>query len=145
MSLSVEIEDGRGGTKRTVMVTQRGQLVVAPLDYSSNYSKNITSTGTAFNFLVPLSAKQFVITSIIVSADKSVSSANGSFVEIYEASSPTSTTVNKIILNLSVERNRTISLSNLNMLLSRGVWLNAKVDSATVMVTILGYYVDEQI
>ena len=51
-------------------VTRRGQLVTAPLSYSEFYTNTAIATATAYNLVPPKTGKKFVITDIILAADR---------------------------------------------------------------------------
>ena len=84
MSIGVNIEDG-GGTDRKAIVTNSGQLVVAPLHYDETSHNEIGAVDTAVNYFAPKPGKQFVITGLIYSADQQVSVTAGAVVQVYEA------------------------------------------------------------
>jgi len=125
----------------TVRVTKSGELVVAPLSYDEAANQTLDSAGVAENFFVPVSNKQFVITAIIINADKSVTT--DVIVDIYEADSSTSTTIDKAILHIEMLKNSDKDIVPLHLLVSSGVWINAKADDANVNMTIMGYYIDK--
>ena len=141
MSLSVEIEDGKGGTKNKVKVTSLGQLVVAPLEFSEPLFNAIALTATAYNFVEPVAGKRFVITGYIAATDKNVSSTNGAEIAIIESSAIDSTVASKVLLTLDLGKLDSQVITGLNMITSPGVWINASTDDATVNLTILGYYI----
>ena len=141
MSIEGYIADGFGGTKNKAKVTTRGQLVVAPLEFSIASSAVMTLTGTAYSLAIPATGKQGVITDIIISGNKDLG-VNGSLVEIYLADSITSTTSAGEVLTTQIAKNGSLSLTNLNWIYTAGKWLNAKCDSSTVYVTAAGYYID---
>ncbi len=119
-------------------VTTRGQLITSPLDFSCPTSSCITCACTAVNFTVATSGKIFVVTDIIVSSGGGATQT----IEIYEATSATSTTVAKQIFSLDLAARTVVPLTGLNWNLTQGVWLNAKSSGTTSMVTIAGYFID---
>ena len=123
-------------------VTNRGQLVTAPLDFSDPIQADLTVTCTAVNFFGPQSNQRLVITSILIGADRNVSQSCGAIVEIYEATSATATTVTKGIIKTGIVKNGTLPLLPLNFLATQGVWINAKTDDANINITIAGYFID---
>lgn len=141
MSISVEIEDGKRGTKTSAIVTQRGQLITAPLEFSATSFNSMTVNNQAYNFAVPQAGKQFVLTDIIVSADKNVGT-NGAEIQIYEADAVDSATVASNLFQFTVTKNTTLSVTGLNVITNAGKWINAKMDDNNVNLTILGYIVD---
>jgi hypothetical protein len=140
MSLSIEIEDGRGGTRNKVAVTPRGQLVVAPIDFSSTTYNTMTVNDQAYNYVTPVRNRQFIITGIIVSGDRNVGTG-GSEVEIYEATAVDSTVVSNGLFQFTVGKNITLPITGLNVITNPGTWINAKMDDNNVNLTILGYSV----
>lgn len=142
MSLSVEIEDGRGGTKNKVGVTSRGQLIVAPIEFSSPLFTALDTISTAFNYAEPRAGKQLVITGYIISAGKSVSNTDGAEITIIEADAIDTITATKILLVLNIARSDSQAVTGLNILTTAGKWINASTDDATINLTLLGYFVN---
>ena len=141
MSISAKIMGGQG-SRNLAEVSKRGQLIVAPIDFNEALYESMNVPNVAFNFVLPIASKQFVIDGAIFSSDKNVSSTNGAVIEIYEASSPTSITPSKTILTIDLGRLDRGNVTGLNIITSAGVWINGKTDDATTNVTILGYYVN---
>lgn len=138
--IEVKVLDA-GGSGKQAKVTERGQLVVAPLEFSEVYQQTANVINTAFNLVTPKTGKRFVITDILLYADKNVG-VNDASVQIYEATSATSTTVSKSILTLEMLKNSSRDITGLNLITSQGVWLSIKTDDNTIYATLMGYYVD---
>ncbi len=143
MSLGIEIEDGRYGTRNKVGVTQRGQLTVAPIGFNETHFNSMTVVTIAYNFIEPIACKQFVLDGIIFSSDKNVSSTNGAVITIYEADAIDSNTASKELFQLDIGRLDKGSITGLNLITNPGVWINGSTDDTTTNVTLIGYYVDE--
>ena len=139
MSLNIEIK-GEGSSNRA-KVTKLGQVVTAPLEFSKTYYNSLATINTAFNFMVPKTRQNIVITDIIISGDRNVGTG-GSLVEIYCADSATELTVEEEILTVPVAKNASLPLTGLNLVIPSGFWINAKCDDNIVYITIMGYYVD---
>ena len=136
----IPVEITFGGNK--AFVTKRGQLVTTPIAYSQFYLASAVLAATGYNIVLPKAASKFVITDIIITADKNVHATNGAIIDIYEAESPTSTVVTKEIYQDEVVKFDRISLTGLNVLIvNEGRWINVKTAEATVRVTIGGYYI----
>lgn len=133
------IEDGFGKGVRA-FVSKRGELAVAPLDFDVTSSNNMAVINTAYNFYAPMQNMRFVITAILLYADKNVGATDAS-VQIYEASSASSTTVLNTILDFEMLKNTNRDITGLNLLVSEGVWINGKTNDNNVYGTIMGYYV----
>lgn len=121
-------------------ITSRGELVVAPFNFSSVQFQNMNSDNTAFNFFGPSANQQFVITTVIADADRNVG-ANGATVDIYEADSATEGTIVKQILKFDLVKQTSKILTGLNLAITTGKWINAKSDDSNILMTIGGYFV----
>jgi hypothetical protein len=139
MAAVVTIKDSKDGVN--ARVTRFGQLVVAPLDYSTPVADNLDTINTAFNFIKPESGKNIVITDIIVSADKSVSATDPAEIEIYEANAPDTLVAEATIVSPRLLRGRDLTLIGMNLLVPEGFWVNAKTNDNNVLVTIMFYRV----
>lgn len=140
MVANVEIKDSRG-TGCSARVTKRGQLVTAPLGFSVMYPKKLDTINTAFNYIGPISKKIFVITDIIIYANKDVG-PNDAAVDIYEADSDTSTTILRSIFQTEIPKFSNFIMTGLNLITNEGVWLNGKTDDNSIFTNIGGYYID---
>lgn len=133
----IKIQDPE--TLQAAYVTRYGQLVVAPLEYSTVEQVTMTLANTAYNLVAPSQGQRIVVTDIILAAGKSVDPTNNAQVDLYGADSATSTVVASSLVSLEVPRNRQLVLTGLNFLTEAGVWINVKTDDPTVTCT-LGYY-----
>ena len=141
MSIKTTLLDGTGQGYEA-KISSRGQLIVAPLEFSTSYAKVANVINTAFNFVGPKADKQFVITDMILDAAKDVSNTTAGTIEIYEADSATETTVATSILCIEMIRNTNRIITGLNLILNEGKWLNIKTTDATISCTVMGYFVD---
>ena len=139
--IKVNIEGGDSG--RVAAVTPDGALAVGPVSFNLIQFNELAATSTAYNFYSPKSGKQFVVTAIFAYGDKQVSSSTNATVEVYEASSTTEATVDKIIMQFEIGQNQFHPFTSLNLLVNEGKWINAKTDDDDVHMNILGYYVDK--
>jgi hypothetical protein len=130
------------GNDTSAKVTSRGELVTGKLNFSSAYNANAVVINTGYNLIVPRNGHCFVITDILIFADKSVS-VNDATISVYTASSATSTTAIDTILTTQIKASTSRDLTGLNLLVSHGVWVNAKTDDNNVYFTIFGYYVED--
>jgi len=122
-------------------VTKFGQLVVAPIQYSTPVTDSLITINTAFNFITPEQEKSVVITDIIVSADKNVSNVDPANIEIFQASAADTTTVDTAIVSPQLSRASNLALNGLNLLVPEGKWVNAKTNDNNILVTIMFYRV----
>lgn len=139
MSIFTELKDGRG-TSNLAKITNRGQLVVSSLDFSESYTVTAALTGTAYNFVPPISGKRFIVTDILLYADKNVG-ANDASVQIYEADSLNETTIDKTILDIEMVKKTSRDMTGLNLIISESRWLNIKTNDNIIYATVMGYYV----
>ncbi len=140
MAAVVQIIGESGATAR---VTNSGELVVAPLSYDEVANQTLDSANVAENFFAPKSQQQFVVTGIVANADKSVTT--DVVVDVYEADSLTSATIDKAIFHFEMLKNGDKDLIGLRILVNSGVFINAKADDANVNITIMGYYIKKLI
>jgi hypothetical protein len=142
MSIRSEIYDSTGESYG-VKVTSRNQLVVAPLGFSTFYSGTAGVNNTAVNLIEPKDRKNFIITEIILYANKNVGASDAS-VELYEAAGPdVLATTNTIILQ-EMQKNSNLILTGLNIIVTEGFWVNLKTDDDDIFANIAGYYVDKE-
>jgi hypothetical protein len=137
MAVPARIVDGPYAAR----VTGLGQLVVAPLAYDETEFRELAVANTAYNFYVPRSGKQFIITGIRAKADRQVSPTQDADVVIYEASAPDTTTVSKVLHQEAMVQGESVALLPLNILVNTGVWVNAKTTDDDIHMTIFGYYI----
>ncbi len=131
-----------GDAGRPVRVTKFGQLVVSPIDYSAPVFDEVDSAGSPFNFIVPKTGQDIVITDILISTDRSTPNA-GTRVEVYSALSATTLTAEQNILIDDMARQDRITATGLNLFVPGGRWVNVQADNATgrALVTIMFYRV----
>lgn len=132
-----------GASGRLAAVTPGGALAVGPVSFNLIEFNELAATATAYNFYSPRSGHQFIVTSIFAYGDKQVAGATNATVEVYEASSTTETTVDRIIMKFEIGQNEFHPFTNLNLLVNEGVFINAKTDDDDVHMNILGYYVEK--
>jgi hypothetical protein len=137
MTLKTFIRDGCG-SGHLVGISHAGELIVSGFGTNQTKFNALNVANTAFNFFIPLSGQNFVITSVIYNAP-----AGTSTVDIYEASSATSTTIVTQIFRIV-----TVGATFVPLIfsfggfipISEGSFLNAKTDNTTINMTIVGFY-----
>jgi hypothetical protein len=133
----------RGGVfNAKAKVSEYGEVVVAPYDYSTSYFQNMGTANTAYNFVEPVQGKFFVIRTIILQANKNVNATTGQVVDIYEAESATATTIDKRLIEVEMIKNDRFFLTGLNIRITEGKFINGKTEDDDVLVTVAGFYVD---
>ena len=138
--VKVQIE---GNSGRLAEVSPSGALAVVPPSFNLIEFNELAAINTAYNFYTPRPGKQFIVTNIFAYGDKEVASNTNATVEIYEASSSSSTAVDKIIMQFEIGQNEFHPFTSLNLLVNVGVFVNAKTNDDDVHMNILGYYVDK--
>lgn len=137
MPIEVNLADGTGSSRHRVKISHNGELFVRTrFQEVSRVSAN--GTGTAFNLKEPKTNSNFIITGLIMNADKNVTAS--ALVEVYEANSPTSITQTKNLITLDIPKNATVSTVPLLLKVTEGTYINAETDDATVNVVLLGYF-----
>jgi hypothetical protein len=140
MSLKVNLWGGHN--KASPNITDRGQLVTGALDFEKFYLGATAVNDTAVNVVEPKTGKCFVITAIIISADRSVA-VNGAVTDVFENTiGPTDGTVSKQIIQEEIAKQTRMTATGLNIIVTQGAWVNVKSDDVIVRCNIAGYYVD---
>jgi len=139
MAVPTNILDSDSGV--TAKVTKFGELVVGRLQYSTPVTDELDVIDTAFNFIQPQQDHSIVITDIFVDADKSVSNTTPADVEIYEATTADTTTIDTGILSPRLLRGANRTATGLNMIVPEGKFVNAKTNDDVMTVTIMFYRV----
>lgn len=137
MTLKVFIRDGQGtGLLGKVLAT--GEIVVGTIGDNIVVFNTLNVIDTAFNFFIPLSGFNFFITSVLTSTPGGTSN-----IDIYEASSPTTITIDKQLVRIGASGKQFIPI-NFSfggfIKASAGSFINAKTDNQPVDLTIIGYY-----
>lgn len=143
MSLKINIKDGHRGTGHLAEVSKAGEFIVAGFGDGNGLTNSVfialTPANTAFNFFPPTSGRNFYITAIIFNWPGA-----GALLEIYEASSAASTTVDKEIIKADLPSGKGFASIPFSIggfpAVTEGEFLNAKTDTATVNLTIIGFY-----
>lgn len=140
MAIDTRITDGRG-TGQTACITAQGQLVVAPADFSESSTQTLGTNDTPVNFWGPVTNKNFIITDILLFANKNVGAADAT-VTIYESTDgPATATQSKVILQTEMLKQTSRDLIGLNIRVTEGSWVNGVTDDDDIFVTIAGYYI----
>lgn len=120
-------------------ITPAGQQVVTQYAYDGVYNIETLLVDTAYNLAPAKVGWAFVITGLMFTAKKGVTT--DVLVSVYEAVSPTSITVLKDIMPLEMLKSTTRDVLGMNYLVVQGRYINAKADDTDTLVTMLGYYI----
>lgn len=140
--LRVKIADGSGNGGEA-KVNSEGGLAVSPPSFNLIAAKELAEANTAYNFYSPRSLKQFIVTHIFAYGDKEVAGNTNASVVVYEAGDTGTITVDRIIMQFEIGQNEFQPFSLLNLLVNKGVFINAKTNDDDVHMNILGYYIDD--
>jgi len=137
MTTPVNIKDSDSDTAARVSVN--GELHTSPLFYSEVYQAT-SSDINVHNIVIGQPNKQFIITSAIISQDKTNTDVD---VSLFEADDIDGVST-KILFEGGTTRSDRIIVPFLNVATNKTKWINFQHDSATATlnVTITGYYVD---
>ena len=138
--LSLHILGGENNTP--ARVSSNGELLTRLFDYSESESATVNVVDTAFCLYAAKPAEQFVVTGASVSGNRDIG-VNGSIFELYGDVSAEGTTIVQSVLSLEVPKNSVFPFLLPNVLLKKGLFLNAKADDDVVRVSVFGYYVPE--
>ncbi len=138
MSLKTIITDK--GTSKCVKVTDRGQLVTAPLEFSEPVFHSLTANDVSVNWFKPLAGKRLVITEVIVQVDRNATTQ--ALIDIYETNEEGSETIVKSLFQFDIPKQESIVLTGLNIITTEGAFINSKADDSNVLITIGGYFIE---
>jgi hypothetical protein len=128
---------------RTAIISPLGEVVVAPISYSTAYYMLVDSTTDAFEVVPGLSGKRFVITSILFASDRNFGSATTpENMTLYEAHPSDLATNLATVASIDFLKNDRLSATQLNIQTEEGVALVAIADDTNIGVTVAGYYID---
>jgi hypothetical protein len=119
-------------------VTNNGELVTGPLEYSEPYYMELGVAAQIYSIVPGKANKRFLITGILLGADRNV--ATDCTINIYEATSAEGT-ADKEILTIDLNKGEHTFL-NINVATQETRWINGTTDDDDVDVTIFGYYVN---
>ena len=135
MAIQAQIQDRENDNK--VQVTDKGQLVVGPAAFSKASFVQLVS-GIPVNLWPPKEKHNFIITDIIIKGAK----ATDAIVTIYESAiSAESSTQTKVILPIPILGSESLVVTNQNLEVAKGSWVNAIATDSNVFITVMGYYI----
>ena len=137
MTAPIRIVDPHTGVG--AKVTEFGQLVTSPIDYSVSSQIVANVDDLPYNLVGPEHGRSIIVTSIILTANKDVG-VNDATVTVYSSSTETSTT-GEDVFQIELARNGQLVLSGLNLKVESGLFLNVKTNDTTVYATVLYYRV----
>ena len=127
------IKDPQSGS--VAKVTEFGQLVTAPIDYSVPVVDTLAADNTPVNFIEPQGGKKIVITDIILTANRDVG-VNGALVQVYCATAPDSSAITVGLLDIDMLKNTGRDLIGVNFIIDEGFWVNAISDDSSIQITL---------
>lgn len=136
MSAPIVITDPMTG--KAAMVSKFGQLITSPIDYSTPFTAAMSSSNTPYLLVSPIGGKSIVITTLILTANKSVG-ANDATVSIYTTDTIDGALTSTPEVQLEMIKKSSLPLTGLNLIIPEGKFLFAQTDDNTVYATI-GYY-----
>ena len=122
-----------------IAASKIGQVITAPYAYDSVKAITLGVDDQVYNFYKPIVGKSFVVTGIVLNANKSVTSE--CIIDVYQGSSVADSDTTLNILKVELLKNTSMTLLGLNILVQDGKWVNAKTDDDDVFCTIMGYYI----
>jgi hypothetical protein len=136
MTAPILICDPQTGYK--AKVTEFGQLVVAPIAYSSPITAEMSLINTPYLLVSPVQDKSIVFTTLILTANRDVG-VNDATVSIYTTATAEGILPANPEVALEMIKSSTLPLTGLNLLIPQGRFVFAQTNDNTVFIT-LGYY-----
>ena len=138
MTLKNFIRDGHYGTGHLAGVSNAGELIISGFGENQSKFNAMNVSAQAFNFFIPKSDNNFVITAILTNVN-----GGATTLDIFEATSATSTTISKQLLRIATSGASFIPITfgiGGFLTVSEGFFLNATTNNATNNMTIIGFY-----
>lgn len=141
MALPINIKDTATGYQ--ARVSQYGELIIGKVDYSAPYYAQIAIAATPTKILDGVAGKKFVVTDVLIAANKNFATATVSeTVTIYEANPADLATNTKTFFKVDLLRNGRLVATGLNIITDTTRSLVGITPTSTeVDITIAGYYV----
>jgi len=137
---AIDVRIRSGDCVTFAKVSPQGALAVSAVAFDDTAVNSMAVANQAFNFYSPRPHFNFVITGILVFANKDVGDASSTVIEIYEATSTTDTVVARALLTFGMGKLTSLPIVPLNLLVNEGFFVNAKADDAIIVMTIMGYF-----
>lgn len=125
--------------KYSARVTKFGQLVTAPLEYSSPILVELSIPDVPVNVITPSQGQVIIITDILASADKDVSNTTPANVVVYQSDAVDSNDVSDPIVRPQLVRADNFPLTGMNLRVPEGKWVNAITNDAGILLTVMFY------
>lgn len=132
-----------GQDSHVVQVSPTGEIAVSPVRYNETVFKELAEPNIAYNFYGPHVGEQFVLVSMLAYGDKQVGTSTNATVIVYEGESIDTITISRVLLQFEVGQNQSVPFAPINVLVNKGVWINAQTDDDDIHMTLLGYYINE--
>ena len=136
MTAPIKIVDPKTGV--VARVTQFGQLVTAPLNFSTPVNVKLDVINTVFTIINPQDGKNIIIDSLVITANKNVG-VNDATVTLYSAVDDEDIAPGAAEILFEMKKNTNIVLTGLNFIIPEGRYFLAKTDDADIYIT-AGYY-----
>lgn len=127
-----------GPDGESARVTPSGELVVQQIVPSIPLSVTLDAVDTAFNFVKPVSRREYLVTDILLATNKDVG-VDGATIVLYEAEQEDSTTAAKVIVSIQLLKNGQLPLTGLKWRVREGFYLNMKTNDDVVFATVACY------
>ena len=125
-------------TKNSATVTEFGQFVVSPVDYSSPVTAAMTIPNLPYLLISPVEGKGVVITTVILTANRNIG-VNDATVTLYTSDVADGPILANPEVQLEMIKSSSLPLAGLNLFIPEGRFIIAQTNDATVFVT-LGFY-----
>ena len=137
MTLAVNIA-GRDGNLAAVV--EGGSLSFAPIPDEIVFNE-LGVNDQVYNFYQPLAGSRFILTGVVAASDAQVAAADSQVI-VYEATSPTETTVAKTLFQFVLLKNQQLVIPNFQIKVKPGVWINAKASATDIHMSVIGHFVE---
>ena len=125
-------------SNKEVVVGNGGTLTISAIFDVVEFNE-LAVADQAYNYYQPLAGSKFIFTGVVATADKDV--VADATIVIYEADSPESTTVDKVLFQFVLLKNQQLVIPNFQIEVKPNVWINGKTDDDDIHMSVIGHFV----
>ena len=138
MTVPTHIVDPKTGN--AAAVSEFGQLIVAPVDYSVSVQATMSDINTPYSLIEPMDGKLIIITDVLITANKSVGT-NDATITLYTSNTEGALIEEGKVIEIELASRSNMIITGLNLKVDSGLYINSKTNDNTVFITLMYYRV----
>jgi len=121
-----------------ITIAKGGTIPVSGLFDEIEFNE-LAVANQVYNYYQPLAGSRFILTGVVATANNSV--VGDATVIIYEADSPESTTVDKVLFKFVLLKNQQLVIPSFQIAVTPDVWINGKTDDDDIHMSVVGHFI----